>query len=111
MEKKGVKEFRVQWRQEEHNGAYKKQMRKAQKVGGYKLRKETEVGGKKKDDGIFMSAGFYRRKTGKDEGIFPQGYVRALLSVSARHSLTSARAWMIPEQEEQKMHKSGSVCG
>jgi len=24
------------------------------------------------------------------------GYVRALLSVSARHSLTSARAWMIP---------------
>lgn len=30
-----------------------------------------------------------------------QGYVRALLSVSARHSLTSARAWMIPGQNRQ----------
>lgn len=29
-------------------------------------------------------------------GICPKGYVRALLSVSARHSLTSARAWIIP---------------
>lgn len=33
--------------------------------------------------------------------IFPKGYVRALLSVSARHSLTSARAWMIPEWNVQ----------
>lgn len=33
--------------------------------------------------------------------IFPKGYVRALLSVSARHSLTSARAWMIPERNRK----------
>lgn len=31
-------------------------------------------------------------------------YVRALRSVSARHSLTRARAWMIPD--ERQKHKS-----
>lgn len=42
-----------------------------------------------------MRPGFYR-ETVRGEGSFPKGYVRALLSVSARHSLTSARAWIIP---------------
>lgn len=41
-----------------------------------------------------------------DEGIFPKGYVRALLSVSARHSLTRARAWIIPGKDQHHQNKS-----
>lgn len=37
------------------------------------------------------------------------GYVRALLSVSARHSLTSARAWMMPAGEHTKRQFSRLV--
>lgn len=51
-----------------------------------------------------MRPGFYR-ETVRGEGSFPKGYVRALLSVSARHSLTSARAWIIPEQEKHVERK------
>lgn len=47
--------------------------------------------------GIMMWAGVTgKRVPVPGGGICPKGYVRALLSVSARHSLTSARAWIIP---------------
>lgn len=48
--------------------------------------------------------GFY---WGKNEGWrdLPKGYVRALLSVSARHSLTSARAWIIPRIDKHKQQE------
>lgn len=47
--------------------------------------------------GITMWAGVAgKRVPVPGGGICPKGYVRALLSVSARHSLTSARAWIIP---------------
>lgn len=51
---------------------------------------------------IWMRTGLYRKRL-RGEGIFPKGYVRALLSVSARHSLTSARAWIIPEQDKHRV--------
>lgn len=56
----------------------------------------------KQTTGILMRRGFYRERV-RGEGTFPKGYVRALLSVSARHSLTSARAWIIPEQDKHKV--------
>lgn len=60
--------------------------------------------GVKQTTGISMRTGFYRERV-RGEGIFPKGYVRALLSVSARHSLTSARAWIIPEQDKHEVQQ------
>lgn len=56
----------------------------------------------KQTTGVMMSREASTTERVRGGGIFPKGYVRALLSVSARHSLTSARAWIIPGEDKHK---------
>lgn len=91
MNKIGVVERREQCRQVGHNAPIKSQ-------GGKRQRCEDKKKKGCKTDNLDED----RVPQGRGEGIFPKGYVRALLSVSARHSLTSARAWIIPETKHTR---------
>lgn len=94
----GAVECRGQWRQEGHNAP-----RKSWRGNDERIKKKEK---KKKvvKQTILKRIGSYRERV-RGEGIFPKGYVRALRSVSARHSLTSARAWIIPERDKHKVQE------